>query len=59
MMNIFSVFPFMLKVFQAPQAMVRWDPLVPLASRVSLGSQALLDSRVPKEKMAAVIPQTV
>lgn len=40
-------------------AMVRWDPQVLLASRVFLGSQDLLDSRVQREMMAGVILVTV
>lgn len=47
------------QAFQVPQAMVRWDPQVLLASRVFLGSQALLDSLVQRDMMAVVILETV
>ncbi len=55
----YPLFPLFSKVFQVPQATVRWDPQVLLASRVFLGSQALLGSLVQKEMMAGVILETV
>lgn len=47
------------QVSQEPQAMVRWDPQVLLASKAFPGSRALLGSLVRRDMMAGVILETV